>query len=97
VAPFEPYEMSDGREILADGPAFVLERWRGAASRTLQAHAERPVWVMPVEGEGGRIGREELDPGTAWLAEAPVELRFRSGSETLIAYPGSGVRKDLLV
>jgi mannose-6-phosphate isomerase len=97
VAPFEAYEMSNGREILADCPAFVLERWRGAASGMLQAEEGRPVWVVPVEGSGGRIAGDPLEPGTAWLAEGPVELRFPSGSDTLIAYPGKGVRKDLLV
>ncbi len=97
VAPFEAYEMSNGREILADCRAFVLERWRGAASGTLQAQSERPVWVMPVAGRGGLIGGDPLEAGTAWLAEGVVELRFRSGSDTLIAYPRQGVRKDLLV
>ena len=97
IAPFEAYEMSNGREILADGPAFVLERWRGAASGMLQAERERPVWLVPVAGTGGLIGGEPLDPGAAWLAEGAVELRFRSGSDTLVAYPGKGVRKDLLV
>lgn len=97
VAPFESYEMSAGREILADGPAFVVERWRGAASGSLLAEPDRPVWIVPLDGPGGRIGGEALEPGTAWLADGPVELRVRSGSDTLIAYPGSGVRKDLLV
>jgi mannose-6-phosphate isomerase len=97
VAPFEPWELSDGRVILADGPAFVLERWRGAASGRLQAESGRPVWVVPVAGDGAVIGGDPLEPGTAWLAEAPVEVRFGSGSDTLIAYPRGGVRKDLLV
>ncbi len=97
LAPFEAYEMSAGREILADGPAFVLERWRGAASGSLMAEPGRPVWIVPLDGIGARIGSEPLEAGTAWLAEAPVELKFRSGSDTLVAYPGGGIRKDLLV
>jgi mannose-6-phosphate isomerase len=96
VTPFEPYELSSGREILADGPAFVLERWRGAASGALQAEPGRPVWLVPIAGEGAIAG-EPLEPGTAWLAEGKVELRIRSGSDLLVAYPGGGIRKDLLV
>jgi mannose-6-phosphate isomerase len=96
VAPFEPHELSSGREILADGPAFVLERWRGAASGALQADGGRPVWLVPIEG-GGRVAGAALEAGSAWLAEGQVELRIRGGSDVLVAYPGAGVRKDLLV
>ena len=96
VAEAGPHVLSDGREILAEGPAFVLERWRGAASGALQAGGGRPVWLVPVEGHG-TIGGEPLEAGTAWLAEGEVELRIESGSDLLVAYPGAGVRKDLLV
>ena len=96
VAPFEPYSISDGREILADGTAFVLERWRGSASGLLQAEAERPVWLVPIEGRGTVAG-ELLERGSAWLAEAEIELEVGSGSDLLVAYPGAGVREDLLI
>ena len=96
VAHAEPHVLSDGREILADGPAFVLERWRGAASGALQAGGGRPVWLVPIEGQGSIAG-ETLEAGSAWLAEGEVDLRIESGSDLLVAYPGAGVRKDLLV
>ena len=96
VAHAEPHVLSDGREILADGPAFVLERWRGAASGALQAGGGRPVWLVPIEGQGSIAG-EPLEAGSAWLAEGEVDLRIESGSDLLVAYPGAGVRKDLLV
>ena len=96
VAQAEPHVLSDGREIVADGPAFVLERWQGAASGALQAGGGRPVWLVPIEGRGTVAG-EPLEAGTAWLAEGEVDLRIESGSDLLVAYPGAGVRKDLLV
>ena len=96
VAAAEPYVLSDGREILADGPAFVLERWRGAASGVLQAGEGRPVWLVPIQGSG-TVDGETLEAGTAWLAEGEVDLRIASGSDLLVAYPGAGVRKDLLI
>ena len=96
VAVAEPHVLSDGREILAEGPAFVLERWRGAASGALQAGDGRPVWLVPIAG-GGMVEGDPLEAGTAWLAEGEVELRIQSGSDLLVAYPGAGVRKDLLL
>lgn len=96
VAPFEPYELSSGREILADGPAFVLERWRGAASGALQARAGRPVWLVPIQGSGA-IDGELIEAGSVWLAEGEAALRLGDDTDLLIAYPGAGILKDLLI
>jgi hypothetical protein len=73
--PLVPYVLTPGREILADGPAFVLERWRAAGSGMLQAKAGRPVWLIGV-ADGGRIDGQPITAGTAWLAESAVELEL---------------------
>ncbi|HEX8214551.1 MAG TPA: class I mannose-6-phosphate isomerase [Allosphingosinicella sp.] len=93
VAPFYPYEAAPGREILADGPAFVLERWTAAAAGRLDVG--RPVWVVPVTG-GGSADAEALEPGGAWLIEGAAQVAFEEGSDVLVAYPGSGVAEALL-
>ncbi|MBA3676694.1 MAG: class I mannose-6-phosphate isomerase [Sphingosinicella sp.] len=91
-ASFEPFEIEGGRIILADGPAFVLERWtipvRG------QLNEARPLWLIPVEG-GGTIDDERMEAGTAWLVEGPAQITIDEGSDFLIAYPGSGVSEHL--
>ena len=92
-APFTAHELSPGRQILADGPAFVLERWTiGAAGRL---DAKRPVWIIPVTG-GGTIDAEKLEAGSAWLIEDGADLTIDDGSDVLIAYPGAGVESELL-
>ncbi len=89
--PLQPYILTPGREILADGPAFVLERWRAAGAGLLEARPDRPLWIVAV-GDGGRIDGQTIEAGSAWLAEAAVELITEENSDLLLAYPGKGLR-----
>ena len=93
VAPFQPYVAAPGRQILAEGAAFVLERWTTAAAGKLDAGTA--VWVVPVSG-GGRVAGEPLEAGKVWLVEGTAELSFEQGSDVLVAYPGGAVRERLL-
>lgn len=93
-SPMRPYLRPDGREILAEGGAFVLERWSRPFAGTLRAHAERPVWLVPVSGDAA-IGGEALEPGTTWLAEDETPIRV-ADAQLLVAYPGCAVRDALL-
>ena len=93
VAPFEPYEAAPGRQILADGPAFVLERWTAAAAGRLDVG--KPVWIVPVSG-GGSVDEEALEAGKVWLIEGAAQVAFGDASDVLVAYPGSGVVEVLL-
>jgi mannose-6-phosphate isomerase len=89
VAPYKPHEIAPGREILADGPKFVLERWRQAGSGTLRSDG-RPIWLIPLSGRG-MIGDGPLEAGGVWLAEEETALSLEPGADLLIAYPGAGV------
>lgn len=93
-APFEPYDAAPGRRILADGPAFVLERW----SATMQGRIDmsRPLWLIPLSG-GGTIDGKPLYAGTAWLVEGGAEVDIAEGADVLVAYPGAGVEAKLTV
>jgi mannose-6-phosphate isomerase len=93
VAAHQPYELDGGRLILADGPAFVLERWTSAGPVTVRA-AERPVWLVPITG-GGTIEGARLEAGTTWLARGDVTLDLEPGIDMLVAYPGGDVADDL--
>jgi mannose-6-phosphate isomerase len=89
-------EIAPGREILAEGGAFVVERWTAATGGRLAGVEGRPVWLIPVHG-GGLIDGDALEPPTAWLVEDQSRVRIEPGSEMLFAYPGAAVIEDLLV
>jgi mannose-6-phosphate isomerase len=83
----------DGREILAQGRAFVLERRRGPRTETMTGE-DGPVWLVPVKGRAEADG-VRLEPGTAWITDGPARLMLEAGSELLLAYPGGEVREGL--
>ncbi len=94
VATYLPEELEPGREILAAGPAFVLERWKGARAVTLHA-GERPVWLVPLSG-AGTIDGERIAAGEAWIARGNVALALGGDTDLLVAYPGGAVAPDLV-
>jgi mannose-6-phosphate isomerase len=95
-APTARREIEAGREILAEGGAFVVERWTRAAGGRLAGEVERPVWLVPVRGSG-LIDGELLEPPSVWLVEDQSRVRLDPGSEMLFAYPGPGVIEALFV
>lgn len=95
VSPVQAHQRADGREILAEGQAFVLERWHGAVSGMLLPEPQRPLWLVPVSGRG-RIAGAALEPGTVWLVEGAEPIALDKNSELLIAYPGAAPRETLL-
>ncbi len=90
VATFMPTPRGPGRTILADGPAFVMERWRGGGSGTLNVAAGRPVWLVPIAGGGG-IDGGALEAGGVWLVDGAAALTLDEGGDMLVAYPKGGV------
>ena len=89
VAAYKPHDIAPGREILADGPKFVLERWRKGGSGTLRSDG-RPVWLIPLSGKGA-IDGGEFAAGGVWLATGESQLTLDEGADMLVAYPKSGV------
>jgi mannose-6-phosphate isomerase len=89
VAPYRPHDIATGREILADGPKFVLERWRRAGSGTLRSDG-RPLWLIPLSGKGA-IDGGAFEAGGVWLATGETALTLDEGADMLVAYPGAGV------
>jgi mannose-6-phosphate isomerase len=89
-------EIEPGREILADGGAFVVERWTRSAGGRLAGEVERPVWLVPVQGSG-LIDGQALEPPSVWLVEDQSRVRLDPGSEMLFAYPGATVIESLFV
>lgn len=77
---------ADGRSILAQGPKFVLERWRGG-ERELRL-GDKPGWLVPLAGSG-------TADGTAWQAgdclmlAGDCRISASADADLLIAYPGA--------
>jgi mannose-6-phosphate isomerase len=93
VAPYKAHDIAPGREILADGPKFVLERWRRSGSGTLKSDG-RPIWLVPLSG-GGSIDGDAFEAGGAWLAEGETALTLDDGADILVTYPNAGVIQAL--
>lgn len=89
VAPHVPCPCGPGRQILADGPAFVLEHWLRSGSGTVDGGA-RPVWLVPLKG-GGTLDGQPFEPGGVWLVEGSADLVLDEESDVLAAYPGQGI------
>jgi len=84
--PMQPVKLGEGRQLLAEGSAFAVERWRGQRERVLDC-GNGPVWLVMVSGSGMADG-EKLEPGSVWLAEGSLSLRLDEGAELLLASPG---------
>ena len=95
VAPFQPYDLDVGRRILSADGAFVTEHWTKPMSGTLAATHDRPVWLVPLNGEG-RFGDETVAPGGVWLADSDAPFDLPDGADLLLAYPGGAVNATLL-
>lgn len=93
VVPHIPHELTPGRTILADGPAFVLERWALAGAGRLSCDG-RPLWLIPLAG-GGAIDGDRFAAGGVWLVEENAELVLDPDTDMLVAYPGAGVNMEL--
>ena len=89
-AHFTPFEQSAGREIVAAGGAFVLERWRGQRAQTLHASSARPITLVPVTGRGS-IDGQTFEAGQVWMANAPAAITSFDGGDLLVAYPGGEI------
>ena len=90
VASYIPHEVGPGRTILADGPAFVLERWREGGSGTLRSDGRAPLWLIPVSG-GGVIDGAPFEAGGVWMIDGDASLDLADGSALLVAYAGAGI------
>lgn len=92
--PITPSTRSQGREVLVEGRAFVLERWSPPALGTVQP-GDRPLWLVPLAGIP-KVDEVPLALGTVWLLDGGAEVSLAEGSQLLVAYMGSDVSRSLL-
>lgn len=87
--------VAPGRTILAEGPKFVLERWRLEGDAVIALPAGMPGWFVPVTGSG-TIGGAGWRAGETWSVQGSAGLAIGPASDILFAYPRSG-RLEALV
>ncbi|MEA3014109.1 MAG: mannose-6-phosphate isomerase [Sphingomonadales bacterium] len=80
---FEPVTLAPGRQVLAAGGRFVLERW------TAGGHVRGDAVVVPTRS-GGSIDGCKLEAGSAWSIRRGAALAGRV--DALIAYEGAEIR-----
>jgi mannose-6-phosphate isomerase len=85
-----PRRIGEGREVLAAGGAFVLERWQGAEA-SVGIDSGAPIWLIPLEN-GASADGTPLEAGSVWVARGQTRIHVREASELLVAYAGSAVR-----
>lgn len=93
VAPAAPGVIGAGREILATGRAFTLERWSGVHAANLTMEESGPVWLIPLDGAGS-LDAQAIAAGEVWVADDTALLDY-SGT-LLAAYARSSVAQNLI-
>lgn len=78
-----------GRERIAEGLAFTLERWSETASGTIHATHDAPVWLIPFAG-AVLVDACPLESGAVWIADGPVDLEIQPDAAVLVAIPRRG-------
>jgi mannose-6-phosphate isomerase len=84
--PFGPVAHGPGREILAAGGAFVVERWRAGGETA------GDMLVVPIAA-GGAIDGQALAAGEVWRVDGGATI---AAPDALVAYAGGQVRADAL-
>lgn len=87
VAPSAPGEVAPGRNILVEGPKFVLERWTGG-KRQIDLAAGKHGWLVPIKGDGV-VGGVAWKAGECVMVTGPEELHASVDADLLFAYTGT--------
>jgi len=88
--PFVPLPKPEGstpdREILAEGPKFVIERWPGG-DREVTLPDGLTGWFVPIAGEG-TIDGVAWRAGEATIVKGTAHIHAHADADLLLAYPG---------
>lgn len=90
----DPRELSPGRTVLAEGGAFVVERWAFEGKAIVFAE-DGEVQVIPLASAGSLDG-QPLESGSVWRLSGKTVLEAAPGIDLLVAYPGATVRGDVV-
>ncbi|MAX00777.1 MAG: phosphoheptose isomerase [Sphingomonas sp.] len=90
AAPFEPLPVppspAPNRDLLAQGPKFVLERW-SAGDFHARLGADQTAWLVPVTGSGS-ADDVAFAAGQCLAITGESRITVADGGDVLFAYPG---------
>ena len=75
-------EIERGRELIAGGGAFAVERWLGPWEGRIEASS---AVLIPMQGSC-TLGDGDGAPGTVWALDGSASVRIAEGAELLVAY-----------
>lgn len=79
----KPKAVAEGRSILVEGKAFVVERWTGPMEA--QVATARPIILIPIAGRGAAEG-QALRQGDVLQVEGIATLSLENDGDVLAAY-----------
>ncbi len=82
-----PGRVSPTREILVEGPKFVLERWPGGRQSVVLPEG-MTGWLVPVTG-AGEVDGTAFAAGECLCITGSATIDGKDGADLLFAYPGS--------
>ncbi|HWL46377.1 MAG TPA: class I mannose-6-phosphate isomerase [Sphingomonadaceae bacterium] len=94
VSPYVARDVAPGRSLLAEGPAFVLERWTRGGEYRLAPAPDRPLWLVPI-ADSGTIDGTPFGAGGVWMVAQDAHLALAGDADLLVAYPGHEWIADL--
>lgn len=87
-----PGRVGGDREVLVDGPKFVLERFAGGP-RTIALPDGVTAWLIPVAGKGQADGIG-FRAGECLALTGAAQIAADADADLLLAYPGEGQSND---
>ncbi len=88
VAPPAPGRIAADRELLVEGPKFVLERWSGDGTRNVALPDGVTGWLVPITGSG-RADAVDWKAGECVSLTGSAVVTATADADLLFAYPGS--------
>ena len=85
--------VENGRVVLTEGRAFVVERWLGLAPEKI-ALDDQMGWFLPLTGSG-LIGGLPWQAGQCWCVTGDVNIIPQTEADIVFAYAGGAVRNRL--
>ncbi len=78
-----PRDLGEGRMVVADGPKFVMERWRGAGTSATDA---AQTWVTLARGSA-TIDGAQAAAGETWIAQPGTTIVRAADADLVVATP----------
>lgn len=79
----QPTFVAEGRSILVEGKAFIVERWTGPIKARIAA--AQPLTLVPITGRG-TVADQLLRRGDVLLVEGTAALSLEEDGDVLAAY-----------